>query len=128
VGERLRLALAGTETRVAIFGSQAMLAYYGRFPYVLEAHTGLTDRAIARREVGAGGRVGHEKMVGWDYLRGREIDFVFDFGLFRGEAAPLHRIRIGETTGTIVRYRPQVMRALRGRPGIEFVDREGAAR
>jgi len=40
VGEELARALEGTEPRVAIYGSQAMLAYYARFPVVIEAHTG----------------------------------------------------------------------------------------
>ena len=117
-GDVLHRALAGVPVRVAIYGSQAMLAYYARFPYVLEAHTGLTDREIARRPLPSRGRVGHEKTVGLTYLRGRDIDFVFGFGLFPVNPPPSRRIQVGEVTGMIVRYRPDVVEALRGRPGL----------
>ena len=117
-GAELHRALAGVPVRVAIYGSQAMLAYYARFPYVLEAHTGLTDREIARRPLPSRGRVGHEKTVGLTYLQGRDIDFVFGFGLFPVNPPPSRRIRVGDVTGAIVRYRPEVVEALRGRPGL----------
>ena len=117
-GRALRRAFQGVPVRVAIYGSQAMLAYYARFPYVLEAHTGLTDPEIAHRVLPARGRVGHEKTVGLAYLRGRDIDFVFGFGLFPVRPPPELRIQVGGLTGTIVRARPEVMAALRGRPGL----------
>ncbi|HET9299743.1 MAG TPA: hypothetical protein VFO11_07335 [Candidatus Polarisedimenticolaceae bacterium] len=117
-GAELERAFAGVPVRVAIYGSQAMLAYYARFPYVLEAHTGLTDREIARRPLPARGRVGHEKTVGLAYLRTRDIDFVFGFGLFPVRPPPERRIQVGSVSGAIVRARPQVLEALRGRPGL----------
>ncbi len=117
-GGELERAFAGVPVRVAIYGSQAMLAYYARFPYVLEAHTGLTDREIARQPLSARGRVGHEKTVGLAYLRTRDIDFVFGFGLFPVRPPPQLRIQVGGVTGTIVRPRPEVLEALRGRPGL----------
>jgi hypothetical protein len=117
-GGELRRAFAGVPVRVAIYGSQAMLAYYARFPYVLEAHAGLTDRELARQPLSARGRIGHEKTASLAYLQTRDIDFVFGFGLFPVRPPPHLLIQVGSVRGTIVRARPEVLETLRGRPGL----------
>lgn len=124
LGEMLRRLTAGVPTKVAIYGSQAMLAYYAEFPVVIEAHTGLTDRAIARLPVSGRGRVGHEKAASLPYLRQRGVDFVFSFGLFHARPTPVSRIQIGEASGMIVAYRRGVMDPLKTREEIELVDFE----
>ncbi len=64
---------------VVIYGYQAMLAYYGRFPVVIEGVTGLTDYEIAHTEIGERGRPGHEKKASPAYLQGRGVDLLFEF-------------------------------------------------
>ena len=85
LGRRLRDLFAASASgspaasgpRVAIGGAQAMLAYFGEFPYVLELH-GLTDEFIAHREIDGRGRIGHEKILPLDheYLRERGVDMI----------------------------------------------------
>jgi hypothetical protein len=77
LGGRLREIFAGRDLRVVIGGAQALLAYYGAFPYALEIH-GLTDEAIAHRPVVRRGRPGHEKQLSFDdaYLRQQGIDLL----------------------------------------------------
>jgi hypothetical protein len=115
LGSQLHELTRGLPLKVAIFGSQAMLAYYARFPYVIEAHTGLTDRDIARARLKNRGRIGHEKSASWDYLRKRGVDLVFAFGLYRPGATPLSRVRLGDVDGTLVTYRRELVDALRSR-------------
>jgi hypothetical protein len=77
IGHRLKELFAGTELRVAIDGGQAMLAYFGEFPYVLEIN-GLTDEFVAHREIAKRGMVGHEKRLplAHPYLRARGVHMV----------------------------------------------------
>lgn len=74
LGHRLKDLFAGTELRIAIDGGQAMLAYFGEFPYVLEVN-GLTDEFVAHREIAKRGMVGHEKRLplAHPYLRERGV-------------------------------------------------------
>lgn len=124
LGTEFRELTAGTEPRLAIYGSQAMLAYYSGAPLVIEAHAGLTDAALAHRTITERGRVGHEKQAPMAYLEQRGIDFRFSFGLAHFPTRRLRSIRIGGLEGEIIVYRRELMRALSGRPGIEFVDFE----
>lgn len=65
---KLRPHLAGLPVRVAIFGTEARLAYYAEFPHAVECATGLTDREIARQPVLKRGQPGHEKQASIRYL------------------------------------------------------------
>lgn len=124
LGASFKQLTEGTAPRLAIYGSQAMLAYYAEAPLVIEAHTGLTDATLAHREVAERGRVGHEKQSPMSYLRERGIDFRFSFGLAHFPAGRLNAIRVGDLEGEMIVYRRDLMRALSERPDIEFVDFE----
>ena len=50
-GKELKDVLEGTDARIVILGMQAMLAYYGEFPYTLEGMNGLTDSELAHRKI-----------------------------------------------------------------------------
>lgn len=124
LGSEIREITAGLPTTVAIYGSQAMLAYYAELPRVIEAHTGLTDREIARAPVGVRRRVGHEKAASLDDLRRRGVDFVVSFGFFHPTSTSMTRLRLGRATGTLVTYRRTLLDALRLRQGVEIPDFE----
>ena len=72
-GRDLKDILEETDARIVILGMQAMLAYYGEFPYVLEGMNGLTDYELARRK-NALNRVGHGQRLSASYLQERDID------------------------------------------------------
>ncbi|MEE9126379.1 MAG: hypothetical protein V3U11_04510 [Planctomycetota bacterium] len=82
-GLTLHTALAGTDAKVAIGASQAMLGYYARLPVTIELN-GLTDEYIAHRQIDVRGRVGHEKGLPlWDdYLNRRGVNFIFGLKVF----------------------------------------------
>ena len=122
LGAQIRTATAGIPVRVAIYGSQAMLAYYADLPWVLEAHAGLTDPEIARTPLHERGRAGHERSATLVDLRRREVDLVFDFGLFHPAAAPWKQVSIGDARAVFVTYRREIADALRARDGVAFVD------
>ena len=74
--------LEGTDARIVILGMQAMLAYYGEFPYTLEGMNGLTDSELAHRKNSLN-RVGHGQKLSAAYLQQRNIDMFIDFRLQR---------------------------------------------
>ncbi|MCA8955416.1 MAG: hypothetical protein KDC87_05045 [Planctomycetes bacterium] len=139
IARHLARAFAGTDLRIAIKGTQAMLAYYGEFPLAIEIH-GLTDRYIARRRVTHRGRVGHEKLLPFEdpYYARRGVDLV---------VGPVHDERIrddrigaewrrlefdmpgvrfngmspgGWFRATLLTYDRNVLRALDGRAGFRY--------
>jgi hypothetical protein len=144
-GEHLRGLFAGRNVRVMIGGGQLALAYYGRFPYVLEGATGLTDAHLAHLPIVERGRPGHEKPWTLDvaYVLSRRIDFVPLILAPPVEAlAPGDRLRgvrhavLGEVAGpersqtvpvtvAIATYRRELWEPLRGRPGVRFVAFDG---
>jgi hypothetical protein len=110
----------GTDARMVILGTQAMLAYYGRVPYVLEGHVGLTDYALARASPPEGSRVGHGQKADLGLLRERGIDLRLDFRVVQ-PVTPLTRIDLGHgVTGRILSYRSGLMAVLAER-GAQFV-------
>ncbi|MEE2750390.1 MAG: hypothetical protein VX519_03100 [Myxococcota bacterium] len=119
-GEVLSEMLQGTPARVAFHGTQAMLVYYGRVPYALEAHVGLTDRALARMPPPEGERVGHGVKADLALLRQRAIDLRLDFRL-QQPVTELTKVDLGQgVTGRILTYRNEVMDVLRAR-GAQFI-------
>ncbi|MCA8978172.1 MAG: hypothetical protein KDC98_25820, partial [Planctomycetes bacterium] len=81
--------------RVAIVGSQANLAYRGRFPVAIECATGLTDARIAHQAIAARGTVGHEKGYARlvHYLtHERRIQITFDNGFRAGDLTDQWRV------------------------------------
>ncbi len=127
-GDWLREITAGREVRVVIEGAQAIWAYYGEFAVVIEGCTGLTDEHIAHLPIGERKSVGHEKSIlalDPGYLLRRRVHF--SLHLDAGGYLPNHprHIRFGPAAfGVIVTYDRELMRALRGREGVEFVDYE----
>ncbi|MFC1573451.1 hypothetical protein ACFL6M_07635, partial [Candidatus Eisenbacteria bacterium] len=109
-------------TRIAIYGTQAMLAYYADPPLVIEAHAGLTDAHIAHQGLSERSRVGHEKRATVAYLRERGVDFRFTFGLHRTKSNPVTSIRVGPLRGEILCYRREILDSLRNNPEVEFMD------
>ena len=77
IGHRLKELFGDADLRVAIDGGQAMLGYFGDFPYVLEVN-GLTDEFVAHRPIEERGMVGHEKRLPLEhpYLREQRIHMV----------------------------------------------------
>jgi len=119
-GTVLTEVLQGTRARVAFHGTQAMLVYYGRVPYALEAHVGLTDRELARMPPPEGERVGHGVKADLALLRQRAIDLRLDFRLQQPVTA-LTKVDLGQgVTGRILTYRNEVMELLRAR-GAQFI-------
>jgi hypothetical protein len=121
-GERLASMLQGLEPRVVVTGGQIMLAYYARFPYVLEGATGLTDEFLAHRPRPARGKVGHEKNLfedpeGLAYLRRRSVDFmpVNDVDLSRG--LPINMVDLGFVQLRLFRWNKALIERLRAQPG-----------
>ena len=77
-GAVLRRTFEGLPVCVAFYGDEARLVYEAGFAVAIESHAGLTDRFVAHQEIGARGRVGHEKSAPLDYLLGtRKADFIF---------------------------------------------------
>ncbi len=68
----------GTDTRVMIGAGQADLAFFGKFPVVIERN-GLTDEFIAHYPMPERGRVGHERasLVPEHYFFRRGVNFAF---------------------------------------------------
>ena len=122
VGRALGEVLEGTEPTVVIYGYQAMLAYYGGFPTVIEGVTGLTDAEIAHMAIAERGRPGHEKKASPAYLQRRGVDFLFEFPI------PLPpggytEIDFGPAKGRLVTYDRSLMGVLKER-GAVFTDFE----
>src|SRR5690606_34759650 len=114
------------ESRIAIGGAQAMLAYYGKFDLAIECATGLTDEYIARLEVGERVRIGHEKgaVLDPDYLVRRRVQFQLDTRTPTPPAPDHRNIEFGECWGRIVTWDRELMRRLAGQPGVRFLDCE----
>lgn len=137
VGRSLREHLRGTDAVVAIGGMEAMLAFYAEFPTVIERF-GLTDRHIARREILARGKIGHEKGIRIldPYVFERRVCFEFhsllDYLSIPGDRIGAHRnidFHVEDPEGrrgsgwvkaTMLTYQVPVMEKLRGRPGVRF--------
>ncbi len=119
-GVRIGAMVRGIDARYAIPGGQASLAYFADFPYVVERN-GLTDREIAHRPITHRGRPGHEKFVWEPDLRNRRVDFLFRV---RGDSLPgaINQIWFGDMVAVVMGYDPVIMDALRGRPGVRFID------
>lgn len=125
-GEHLRALFAGQESRVGIGGAQAMLAYYGRFDLVIECSTGLTDPYLARLPLPERSRIGHEKSIERDpdYLLRRRVQFLFDTTPRTAGPDAHDVIDFGPCWGKIITYQREMMRHLRGKPGVQFLDCE----
>jgi len=120
-GKVVSTAAEGTELRLAFHGTQAMLAYYSRASYALEAHVGLTDRELARMAPKEGMRLGHGVKADLPFLRSRAIDVRLDFRLEQ-PVTHLTAIDFGKgVTGRILTYRREVLDVLASR-GVKFVD------
>ncbi len=124
--EHLRELFLGHESRIGIGGAQAMIAYYGRFDLVIECATGLTDAYLARLPIPERTRVGHEKGASRDpaYLERRRIQFLLDTREKPPDAAGHDVIEFGPCWGRILTYDRDMMRHLRGKEGVRFVDCE----
>jgi hypothetical protein len=148
IGSRLAEIFAGQDLRVVIGGSQAMLAYFGEFPYALEIN-GLTDEFIAHRKLEKRGKVGHEKQLPLDheYLTQKGVDMMVGALAIEWVRVPNDRLaeqrhfefhvenihyRIGDEdkmfTGyaraTLITYDRDLLRAVRGREDVRFPDFE----
>lgn len=132
--ELLRGLYGQYESRIAIGGAQAMIAFYGKFDQVIECSTGLTDEYLAHLPIGDRTRIGHEKSIERDpdYLLRRRVQFQLDTRP-RSEVPGIepHRLIVfgpewpeGQCWGRIVTYDRALMRHLRTQPGVQFVDVE----
>jgi hypothetical protein len=132
LGTRLREVTAGTDTRVAIYGGQAMIAYYAEFPVVIEAHGGLTDEYLAHRPLEERTRIGHEKLAPIEYLRERGVNFAVcayvtsTSGLEVIPQSGVAAIDFGGVSGRLITYRRDVMNHLARQEGVRFYDFEGS--
>lgn len=88
---------------------------------IVDLH-GLTDRELARQPLRKRGRPGHERVAspGHVYKRGATIS-ALEVHHGRGDLVGLW---IGDQGFHLVRYVPSVMRGLKGKPGVRFVDFE----
>jgi hypothetical protein len=121
-GRELKDILEETDARIVILGMQAMLAYYGEFPYVLEGMNGLTDYELARRKNELN-RVGHGQRLSASYLQEREIDMFIDFRLQR-PTHPFFYIQITpDLGGQLFVFRTPLLQQLKER-GSQFTDIE----
>ena len=118
-GQQLRALFGPLPVRVVIYGYQAMLAYYARFPYVVEGTSGLTEPAIARQRLQHRGRPGHEKKASPEYLRSRGVHFLFDFRLPLPPGG-FTEVDFGPVGGRIITYDRTLMAELATR-GVRFL-------
>jgi hypothetical protein len=133
MGRHLRELLRDVDTRVAILGKQAMLAYHADFTLAIECANGLTDEHLAHLEVDERGPIGHEKGIGrdYDYLHRRGVQFLIPV-LVSHEGVPEHRrltlgtIDVGgiefPVPAMLIAWRPDFVSAVRDLPGVEVVD------
>jgi len=118
-GEVLQHYLQGTDLKIVIYGTQAMLAYYGRVPYALEGVVGLTDKELARMPL-KGNRAGHGLKSSTPYLQKRGIDLYVDFRIERG-GSRFSAIDFGNgVKGNIICYRTTTMAELQKRGAVFF--------
>ena len=129
IGNYLGGKFADLEMRVAIVGSQANIAYRGRFPVAIECATGLTDAAIAHQELARRGQPGHEKgyakMVRYlTHERRVQITFDLDY-LARDATDPVRGITFPVIEAKLMIYDRELMTALKERdPHTTFTDFE----
>jgi arabinofuranosyltransferase len=124
-GGVLKKYLKNTEAQVVIYGSQAMLAYYGELPTVIEGDNGLTDEYIAHLPIGKRIRPGHEKRAPIEYLLRRGVNFSFVFGLSNPPpSADFNEIYFEDLRGDIIVYNRNLMRTLATYDEITFFDFE----
>ena len=124
-GGILKRYLKNTTAKAAIFGSQAMLAYYAEFPLTIEGENGLTDKYIAHQPIVERVRPGHEKVAPVGYLYQREVNFLFSFGLWVfPPAGDFRDISFGEVRGSIAVYDRNLMNQLKKYSQIKFMDFE----
>ena len=118
--EQVAAIFGDLDVRVCTLGAQACFAYFARFPYVFDRY-GLTDREFARRPLQTRGRPGHERDILRRDLIARRVHL-----FFRGDAkdrtGAIDEAVFGDLFTSVVFYDRALMDALRGRPGVEFVD------
>jgi hypothetical protein len=119
-GEILGAALQGTQAGVGLLSGQDAIAYFGNLHYALEPH-GLTDRQLARKPLTERGRPGHERTATLEDLLLRHVHFRLRYGFMVGLSMQ-EQIRFADLYGQIVYYDNNVMRQLRGRPGVNFLE------
>jgi hypothetical protein len=119
-GRLLQRCFGGTQAVFLVQGSQASLAYYGRFPVAIEAY-GLTDRTIARAPLGSRGRPGHERRPSLEYLLARRTNFLVHLPGARAQR-PFARIEFGDLVGEIVVYDHALMEKAGACPEVRFTD------
>jgi hypothetical protein len=100
-------------------GSVGVIGYESRLPIV--DVFGLTNRAIARKEIRERGRPGHEKMATWDEVlaEGAEV------GLDLWGYSPLREWSEASANGlqlAILRFTPEILERLRSYPGARVPD------
>jgi len=125
--ERLRALYGDHESRLAIGGAQAMIAYYGKFDLVIECSTGLTDAHLAHMPIAERTRIGHEKNVlevDPGYVERRRVQLWIDTRTPDPPAADYPYIDFGDFWGRIVTWDRDLMRSWKGAPGVSFVDCE----
>ena len=123
----LRENFAGQDSRVVILGAQAVLAYYGGFTLAIEGCTGLTDEHIAHLPIAARHSVGHEKSIvalDPEYLERRRVQFSLHLDPAMYLRDHWRHIAFGPVYGVIVTWDRAMMRHLRTRPDVTFLDFE----
>ena len=119
-GEQLQIIFEGTDTRVVILGMQAMLAYYGDIPYVLEGMNGLTDFELARHKSELV-RVGHGQRLSASYMQERNIDMFLHFRI-QQSTHPLFHIQLTPNlSGQLFLFRRPFLETIQNR-GVQFWD------
>ncbi|MEE2887407.1 MAG: hypothetical protein VX951_08250, partial [Planctomycetota bacterium] len=127
-GKELRRLTEGTNASMAIAGGQAAIAYYSRFPLVIECASGLTDRWIARQPLKKRGKVGHERLTPTVYLFQRSINLALfrphEIGFKHPLDATLRSMKAGKEEVTIITWSDEVMATIRARSDgvIKFLD------
>ncbi len=126
-GGLLRDHFAGQESRIVILGAQAVLAYYGEFTLAIEGCTGLTDEHIAHLPIQGRHSVGHEKSIvalDPEYLERRHVQFSIHLDPALYLRDHYRHISFGPVFGVIVTWDRAMMRHLRTRPDVTFLDFE----
>lgn len=129
-GRSLARLTEGTDASMAILGGQAGIAYYSRFPLVIECASGLTDRWIARQPIEHRGVPGHERTAPKAYLLRRGINLALFpphlIGFNHPLDATLRSLKAGKEEATIITWSREVMASIRAKGGdrIKFIDIE----
>lgn len=118
IGEEFRPHFEDLEIRILGQG-QNIMAYYGRFPYVVGMY-GLTDREIARQSpvVSRNRRIGHEKELTYDDVVRRGIHLKIAGGFAGMPQRSYRRMRVQISEGfwvecTILTWDEEIMTALK---------------